>query len=379
VVDRDKTDQTTDIEFDFFDESPTVEGSPGGGGPRGRRRLPTRPPAPPGGPQLYRLGVLIAGAIVFAVILILVINSCRGSQKQSEYEGYVDDVGKVASGSAALGKQLHQRLTTPGIKLEELRGDIEGLRDQQNQLLASAQDLRPPGPLVSQQESLVEAMQFRVNGLDGLARGLTQVAASTNDDRTATALAKQAERLVASDVVYQDAFETPTGEVLDQQEVGDVAVPASKFVQNLEVASPTWWMNTVKRLTQSPQAGGLHGNGIQAVRVLPSGDELSPSTDNTVKASQRLAFEVVVLNSGDFQETQVPVTLVIRQDPKITKTQTIDVINSGDEETVRFGDFADEELSFSTQTTLQVSVEPVSGEQNTNNNTAQYRVIFTLQ
>ena len=35
-------------------------------------------------------------------------------------------------------------------------------------------------------------------------------------------------------------------------------------------------------------------------------------------------------------------------------------------------------LQFSTQTTLQVQVEPVQGEQNTNNNTVEYPIIFTL-
>ena len=82
--------------------------------------LPKRPPRPPGGPQLYRLGVLIAGAILLAVIFILVINNCRGDQKQSAYEGYMEDVDGVAE-SAQLGKELNERLTTPGIKLEALR------------------------------------------------------------------------------------------------------------------------------------------------------------------------------------------------------------------------------------------------------------------
>ncbi|MGH3015691.1 MAG: hypothetical protein ACRDNN_12150, partial [Gaiellaceae bacterium] len=80
MFDREKTETQSDIEFDFFDESPTAEAAPRRGLPR--RRLPKRPPAPPGGPQLYRLGVLIAGAIVLAVILILVVQSCRSNQKQ---------------------------------------------------------------------------------------------------------------------------------------------------------------------------------------------------------------------------------------------------------------------------------------------------------
>ncbi len=374
MLDREKTETQSDIEFDFFDESPTAESAPRRGLPR--RRLPKRPPRPPGGQQLYRLGVLIAGAIVLAVILILVVQSCRSNQKQSEYEGYVDDVSGVASASEELGGQLNTSLTTPGITLEDLRGDVEGLRDQQEQLLRSAQELRPPGPLLEQQESLVETMQFRVNGLAGLATALAQVAQSSNAEQTGAALASQAQRLVASDIVYADAFEEPTGRVLEDENIGDVPVPGSKFVQNPEFASPNAWGLIVQRLTQSPQGGGLHGNGIQAVRWLPGGEELSPSADNTVVASDSLAFEVVVENSGESQETQVAVRLVIQQNPRIRKEQEIDLINPGETETVTFRDIGN--VTFSTRTTMIVTVEPVPGETNEDNNSAQYRVIFTL-
>jgi hypothetical protein len=377
VFDREKTESQSDIEFDFFDESPTVEQSQREGGPRRRRRLPTRPPTPPGGPQLYRLGVLIAGAIVLAVILILVVNSCRNNQKVSAYENYVESVSTIAAQSEDLGKQLNTQLTTPGISLEDLRGDVEGLREQQEQLLQRAQELEPPGPLIDQQEALVETMQFRVNGLDGLATAFEQVAQTSDADQSGQLLASQAERLVASDVIYADAFQSPTETVLEEQGVSNVPVPASKFVQNPEFGSPNQWKQTVARLTQSPQSGGLRGNGIQAVRVQPGGQVLSPNEDTTIESSSDLRIEVLVQNSGDSQETQVKVTLTIQQDPQIQKQQTIDVINPGETKTVTFRDFG--EISFATSTVLRVSIDPVQGEENTNNNTAEYPVIFVIE
>lgn len=378
MSDRESTDPQTDIEFDFFEESPTTESAPRKkDSPPGKRpRLPKRPPTPPGGPRLYRLGVLIAGAILLAVIFILVINNCRGDQKQAAYEGYIEDAGTVGTESAELGAQLNERLTTPGIRLEALRADVEGLREQQEQILRRSQDLSPPGPLVEQQEALVETMQFRVNGLAGLARGLQLVAQTDDPQESGRNLANQAQRLVASDVVYADAFRAASEEVLEQQGVTNVAVPASVFVQNPEFGSPTFWTQTVQRLTQGPEAGGLRGNGIVGVRVQPGGQDLVRGEDNTVEQSADLAFEVLVENSGESQETQVKVILIIRQDPQIRKEQIIDVINPQETKTVRFTGF--DTLQFSTQTTLQVQVEPVQGEQNTNNNTREYPIIFTL-
>jgi hypothetical protein len=52
------------------------------------------------------------------------------------------------------------------------------------------------------------------------------------------------------------------------------------------------------------------------------------------------------------------------------------VINPGETKTVTFTGF--DNIAFSTQTTLLVSVEPVPGEENTNNNTAEFPIIFTL-
>lgn len=377
MFDREKPETQSDIEFDFFDESPTVESSQRPeGGPRKRRRLPTRPPSPPGGPQLYRLGVLIAGAIVLAVILILVVNSCRNNQKVSAYENYVESVSTIAAQSEDLGKQLNTQLTTPGITLEALREDVEGLREQQEQILRRSQELEPPGPLLEQQASLVETMQFRVNGLAGLATALEQVAQTSNADESGLLLASQAQRLVASDVVYADGFQSPTETVLEEQGVSNVPVPASLFVQNPEFGSPTQWKQTVARLTQAPEAGGLHGNGIQGVVVQPGDQQLSPTEDNSIASSSDLRIQVLVQNSGDSQETQVEVTLTILQDPQIEKGQVIDIINPGETKTVTFRDFG--ELGFATSTVLQVNVEPVQGETNKGNNTAEYPVIFTL-
>jgi hypothetical protein len=375
VFERERTDTQTDIEFDFFDESPTAETTREGGPPRRRRRLPSRPPTPPGGPQLYRLGILIAGLIILAVILILAVNSCRSNQKQSAYRDYVESVGTVASASEDLGKELNTRLTTPGIKLEDLRGDVEGLHQQQEQILRTTEDLTPPGPLAEQQESLVQAMQFRANGLAGLSQAFARVAQTSNTEEAGRFLAEQASRLLAADVVYDDLFKEGAQAVLRQQDVSDVAVPDSNFLQNDDLASPDTWELIVRRLTQGPAASGLHGNGIVEVRVQPGGQVLSQGTDNTVKASEKLTFHVRVLNSGDNQETQVPVTLTIQQDPVIRKRKVIDVIDPDETKTVAFADFSN--LQF-TASVLKVIVEPVAGEENTGNNTAQYTVVFTL-
>ena len=60
----------------------------------------------------------------------------------------------------------------------------------------------------------------------------------------------------------------------------------------------------------------------------------------------------------------------------IRKRQVIEVIDPDETKTLTFTGFGN--IDFSGGSVLKVIVEPVAGEQNTGNNTAQYKVIFTL-
>jgi len=380
VFDRERTDADTDIEFDFFDDdAPTTEARPRGGPPtppgRPRRRLPTGPPKGPGTP-LTRLIVAIAAVILLVVVIVLGVKSCQAGKKRDSYQTYMESVGKVASQSEGVGKELSKLVSTPGLKIADLQARLDGLRQRQAQLVASAQEIDTPGTLIDQQRSFVEALQFRVSGLAGLAKALVTIK-EANTGSAGRELAQQAGRLVASDVVYDDLFKSGSQQVLEREGIKGVPIPDSNFLQDPDLASPRSWSLIVQRLTQTPTAGGLHGTNIESVRVEPGSQQLSATQENTVTASDRLAFVVVIRDSGDSQEAQVQVHLTIQQSPQpVKKTATVDIINPGETKSVTFKDLGSP--SFGERTTVQVTVEPVPGEKNTSNNTAEYAVVFTL-
>jgi len=122
---------------------------------------------------------------------------------------------------------------------------------------------------------------------------------------------------------------------------------------------------------------GVHGNGIAGVKVLPSGKQLVAGQETTIQASTDLAFEVSVTNSGDSLESGVEVQLTIPKQPKsIVKTDTIDLIDSGETKTVTFSGFPT--LPFGEKVNLRVDVKPVPGETNTGNNTVEFPVFFSI-
>jgi hypothetical protein len=74
----------------------------------------------------------------------------------------------------------------------------------------------------------------------------------------------------------------------------------------------------------------------------------------------------------------VVVTLTIQKTPTpIVLHKTIDTILAGETKTVTFTNIDINGL-FGVPTTVKVDVEPVPGEKTVTNNTAEYKVIFSL-
>ena len=379
-----------DIEFDFFDEPETREDGPrqrlprrsngGGGGGPSRRTL--RPPA--GFTPLLRLAGLIAFAILIIVLLVFWVQSCQGASKKNAYKSYMQKAALVAQSSAQTGKELNDLLTTPGLKETDLEQKLDSFAGQEQQNVAQANSLKPPGPLRAENASLIEALQFRVSGLKGVADAFRTTAGQpvAQASQAGLLLATQAERLTASDVVWDDLFKDRAIQVLRQEGVGGVPVPDSNFLTNPDLASARSMVAVWQRIHGASSAtgtvaGGLHGTGLVSVKALPQGQTLSASTENTVTASTDLAFAVTVQDTGDSQEVSIPVTLTIQRSPQnIVKKTTIDLLNAGESKTVTFGSLG--QPPFGVKTTIKVDVQPVPGEKNTGNNSAEYPVIFSL-
>jgi hypothetical protein len=378
VFEHDERTESDPIEFDFFDDAPSTESPRRDAEPPKRR--PRIPQGPPGGGQpLLRLAGLIAGGILLVVVLIIWVNACREDQKKAQYQDYMGEVAKISSDSAEIGSQLNQLLFGSGSQIEDVQTQLAGLRDAQSQTVKRAEALDAPGPLRDQQRSLVEALQLRVSGLNGLAHEFDRVTGTETGEEEGKLLAGQSDRLLASDVVYEDFFSARAKDVMDGQGVVGVSVPESDFVSSPELTSPASWLLILQRLTGPTKgaSGGLHGNKLAGVRVLPSGKDLSTDSDNKITVTNDLAFEVTVENSGENQETQIKVTLTIQQSPTpIKKEATIQAINPGETQTVTFSDLGSPE--FGPVIPVKVTIDPVQGETNVNNNTAEYPCIFTL-
>jgi hypothetical protein len=376
------------IEFDFFDEPETEQatqrrpairprqsGKPGGGPPR-RPTFRT----PQGVTPLLRLILLIALAIFVVIVLVFWVQSCRSDSRTSAYRDYMADMKTVGDASTAIGNDLNDQLLTPGVDQQDLIKAIEGLAQRQRQVANNADGIDPPGPLRGEHDAAIEALQFRFSGLNGLAAAFVELANTQDATRAGGVLAAQAERFVASDVIWDDLFAEPSKAELETQGISGVAVPNSDFLITPDLSSTRSMTALWRRLQGASEGGtpsGLHGTGIVSVTVLPANEQLSVSNETVVEATSDLAFRVAVLNSGDSQEVGIKITLTIQKSPEpITQTKTIQLINAGETKTVEFFDLG--QPPFGPTTPVKVTVEPVPGESNTSNNSYQYPVVFSL-
>jgi hypothetical protein len=379
------TERDHDIEFDFFEDLEPPEQT------EERTRIVRRPGGPPRRPTpptsiapLFRLAGLIAFAILVVVLIVFAVRRCSANSKTHEYRSYIGQVSKLASASAELGKELNDKLTTPGVKERDLETALNGLAQQQQQDLARAQGIVPPGPLRPEHRHLIDALQLRATGLSRLRDAFRQTADSKDAAKAGETLAKQGQLLVASDVVWDFYFVAPASAELKHQGIGGVAVPDSPslhFVQNPDLVTREAMLHVFQRIHGAATGGsaaGLHGTGLVSVKVLPSGMRLSTSSDNTIVASSDLAFEVAVQDTGDAQEVQIPVTLTIEKSPKnIVQRKAIDVLDPGETKTVVFKNLSGS-ITFARRTILKVDVTPVPNEKTKTNNSASYPVIFSL-
>jgi CARDB len=374
------------LDFDFFDEedAPAWE-EPEGFEPvppsdRGRRGRGSRFGPPRNLTPLLRLIGLIALAILVVVLLAVWVEGCTNEAKRDRNSTYLAEIGAIGNASARLGQQLSTLLTTPGLNQEDLDARLGGYVETAENQVQRAQDLDPPGAMVGPNTGATEALQYRANGLRGLQTAFRETVDETDASIAGEQLLAQTQRLLASDLIWTDSFQAPAEAVLQDEGIEGLDVPSSEFVTAEDFVNQADLAAIWRRIQGASTDGtttGLHGNQIEYVRALPSGQDLSVATETTINVTDELSFEVGVTDSGEHQEVRVRVTLTIPKQPEpIVQTKTIPLIDAGETKTVTFRVGA--LVPFGEQTTVKVDVDPVDGETNTSNNSYEYPVIFTL-
>jgi hypothetical protein len=330
---------------------------------------------------MVRRTIAILAGLIVLVLLVLGVRGCLDSRKESAMEDYVTDANALVQESNAESRSLFRVLQGPGGQDQAVNTEstLNGLRVASSGLVDRARDLDVPDELSTAQRYLLETLELRRDGLGGVANAIPQALADQERRQSTAQISRMMRVLSASDVIYAERYVPNLESALEDEDVNADAPVESRFLPDTDWLDPAFVADQVAGI-RSGDAGdqaaapGLHGNGLGTVTL--GGVALVPGGSATVPLTSDLALEVQVANQGENTETDVTVRATVGEGgDAIEADAQLDTIAAGETKTVTVP--IDEAPPTGQNVPIEVEVEPVPGEEMTDNNVGDFSVIFT--
>lgn len=334
-----------------------------------RRRRPQRRPERQ--QILLRRGLALGGGLLLLILIVLGVKGCLDARANRALEDYARNVTQIAEETEQTSKRFFDRLEDPGsLSVTEFETEVQADRSAIDNQASRVDGLSAPGDMGSAQEALELSYQLRASGMAQIAAKVSTALGDAGAAQAAAAIARQMEKFLASDVIYEDVVRPQIDGVLASNGIEGRDVPASTFLPDgtkwLDESEVSGALGSISG-SSGAAAPGVHGLGLLGVSV--NGTELAEG-GAAVSAEETAEVEVQVQNQGESTENGVTVSVSV--DGGNTLEGTIDSIAAGEIETVTIPLTPTPEG----EVTLEVVVETVPGEQVSENNEASYTVAF---
>jgi hypothetical protein len=329
---------------------------------------------------MVRRTIAIVGALVAAVLLVLLFRGCLDARKERSMEDYVRNSKELVSLSKAESSQLFEILQAPSDPDQAVNREnqLNQLRVESATLSDRARNLDVPDELSEAQEYFLEGLDLRRDALAVVANELPNALADEERRGSTSAIARVMQVFLASDVLMRNRFRQVLRDTLGEEDISELppSAAALTFVEDVDWVNPDFVADEIAgiRGADGDATGGLHGNGLGTVSL--AGVALVAGGSATVQLTEDAAFDVEVVNQGDSTETDVRVTVTVGQGgDAIEAEETIDEIAAGEAKVVTIP--LGQQPPTGQQVPITVRVEPVVGEEVTDNNEGEFTVIFT--
>jgi hypothetical protein len=322
--------------------------------------------------MMRRRLLALGAALVVLILLVLGVKGCLDARARSALSDYARNVKQITTETAGTSQDFFSKLEDPGnLSVTEFTSEVNADRSAMVNYASRVDGLSAPGDMSNAQKSLELVYELRSAAMEAIADKMPTALAEAGAPKATAAIARQMQKLLAADVIYETVTRPEiNGKLADNGIDGD-DVPKStflpdgiKWLDEGEVKTALGGVNGSSGGTATP---GVHGLGLLGVRVNEA--ELNSEAPNSVAVEGTPEVEVEVQNQGE--STENGVTVVVIAGGKET-TQEISVLEAGATETAVVPLTPAPEG----ETTLEVEVEPVAGEQVTTNNEATYSVNF---
>ncbi len=321
--------------------------------------------------MLRRL-LALGGALVILILIVLGVKGCLDARARGALTNYSRDVKQILIETGQTSKDFFGKLEEPGgLSVTEFTGQVDADRSAMTNYKTRIEGLSAPGGLGNAQKSLELVYTLRAAAMEKIAAKMPTALGEAGAARATAAIAKQMQTLLAADVIYESVTRPEINAKLDAEGITGSDVPKSTFVPDgtkwLDEAEVAKALGSVSGSTGGEPAPGVHGLGLVGTSIGET--ELVAESTTSVLTEGTPEVEVTVQNQGE--STENGVTVVVTANGKET-TQEIAALEAAAEETAVIP------LTPAPKglTELEVKVEPVPGEQFTENNEATYSVNF---
>ncbi len=340
---------------------------------------PERPRRRVGGPQRRRQQFLVRRLIgvgvglAFLILIVIGIRGCLEARSDRALRNYDSDVATIMQQSEQSGKDFFNLLNSSGGTSSSLDAQQEVLRqrDTSQTLLDRADDIGAPGQMHDAQNAVIQTLTLRRDALSSIAQNVTQATARTQTTNAIKAISDAMGSLYASDVLWTQIGKAEIENVLDDEGVDGSPLPNGRFMpaNATDFLNQTTLVTKLNALTgQTATTGGTHGLQLDSTSI--DDQTLTPDSTNTVPSDAQ-EIDIAVTNSGDSDETGISVSVTLGGSQL---TGQLQALSAGEQGTVKIP--ITSKPTAGTDTTLQVVVNPVAGEQLTDNNQSTYTVVF---
>ena len=346
--------------------------SRGGGG--------TRPPDRQ--TLLVRQGVALGIGVLLLILIVLGVRGCVNSRKENALKDYNRDVTAVIKSSDNdVMRPFFQLMNNGAQEGQDLQVQVNQLRQAADDDASRADDFNVPDEMRDAQSDLLMVLNFRRQALARIADAIPAAQGRGQPaEQAVNTIAANMQLPLASDVVYSQRVAPYIKQALDDAGVEGQTIATSKSLPSVEWLSPTVVAERIGSEAAGGTAGGtvapgLHGHGLISVAA---GDvTLQPGgAVNRVPSTGGVTFRVTFQNQGDNDERNVRVTVTVRGGPKpITAQKVVPQTTSKQQAEVSIPLGAAPPTGQAT--TVEVVVNKVPGEKNTDNNRQTYTVLFT--
>jgi hypothetical protein len=340
---------------------------------------PDRPRRPPGGPGRRRQQILVRRLIAvgvglaFLILIVIGIRGCLEARSDRGLRNYSQDVGTIMQESEQRGQDFFDLLNSPsGASSTDVQSQVLADRDASQALLDRAEKIDVPGQMSKPQSAVELSLQLRRDALNAIAANVGQATATRETADAIETITNQMGSLYASDILWSQVAKPGITETLQDEGVEGTSLPAGNFMP-ANASDFLDQTNLVEKLNSIGLGGDTTTSGTHGLELLSTtiGDTTLTADSTTTVPSDAREIDVEVQNGGDSEESSIDVTVTLGGNEF---TGTIDNIKAGDTTSVKIP--LSSKPQPDTETSLEVVVASVPGETISDNNTADYTVVF---